>query len=288
MEKIMKVLIINGSPRINGNTQVAIEEMKKVFAEENVEVEELRHLFHLHLWFGVMGCHYHFDEYEIECVKEAARVGDLIIAQIEKQIKAGKIKTETDVALLIERECRAHGCERTGFDTLAAGPERSFAIHAFPGYTAGAWPAKGLSILDFGVVYKGYTSDTTLTVAKGKLSAEQKKLLDLVQKAYNECLELYKKDVPVKAAAAKADEVFAKARRSMPHGLGHGIGLQIHEAPFVRQRADSECLFKPGMIVTLEPGLYDPDLGGVRLENDVLITETGNQVLTRSKILVIE
>ncbi|MBR5966294.1 MAG: aminopeptidase P family protein [Treponema sp.] len=228
------------------------------------------------------------DEYEIECVKEAARVGDLIIAQIEKQIKAGKIKTETDVALLIERECRARGCERTGFDTLAAGPERSFAIHAFPGYTAGAWPAKGLSILDFGVVYKGYTSDTTLTVAKGKLSAEQKKLLDLVQKAYNECLELYKKDVPVKAAAAKADEVFAKARRSMPHGLGHGIGLQIHEAPFVRQRADSECLFKPGMIVTLEPGLYDPDLGGVRLENDVLITESGNQVLTKSKILVVD
>lgn len=227
------------------------------------------------------------DEYEIECVQEAARVGDLIIAQIEKQIKSGKIKTETDVALLIERECRAHGCEKTGFDTLAAGPDRSFAIHAFPGYTAGAWPGKGLSILDFGVVYKGYTSDTTLTVAKGKLSPEQKKLLNLVQKAFDECLELYKKDVPVRTAAAKADEIFAKARKSMPHGLGHGIGLEIHEAPFVRQRADPECVFKPGMIVTLEPGLYDPDLGGVRLENDVLITEDGNQVLTRSKILVL-
>lgn len=228
------------------------------------------------------------DDYEIECIKEAARVGDLIIAQIEKQIKSGKIKTETDVALLIERECRAHGCERTGFDTLAAGPARSFAIHAFPGYTAGEWPGKGLSILDFGVVYKGYTSDTTLTVAKGKLSPEQKKLLDLVQKAYNECLELYKKDVPIKAAAAKADEIFSKARRAMPHGLGHGIGLEIHEAPFVRQRADPECVFKPGMIVTLEPGLYDPELGGVRLENDVLITESGNEVLTRSRIIVIE
>ena len=228
------------------------------------------------------------DEYEIECVKEAARVGDLIIAQIEKQIKSGKIKTETDVALLIERECRVHGCERTGFDTLAAGPERSFAIHAFPGYTAAAWPAKGLSILDFGVVYKGYTSDTTLTVAMGKLKPEQKELLALVQKAYAECLELYKKDVPIKAAAAKADEIFSKARRSMPHGLGHGIGLQIHEAPFVRQRADPESVFKPGMIVTLEPGLYDPELGGVRLENDVLITEDGNQVLSKSKILVID
>ena len=228
------------------------------------------------------------DEYEIECVREAARIGDLIIAQIEKQIKAGKIKTETDVALLIERECRAHGCERTGFDTLAAGPERSFAIHAFPGYTAAAWPAKGLSILDFGVVYKGYTSDTTLTVAKGKLKPEQKALLELVQKAYDECLELYKKDVPVRAAAAKADEIFAKAHRSMPHGLGHGIGLQIHEAPFVRQRAEPEQVFKPGMIVTLEPGLYDPDLGGVRLENDVLITESGNEVLSKSKIMMID
>ena len=228
------------------------------------------------------------DEYEIECTKEAARIGDLIIDQIEEKIRSGEIKTETDVALLIERECRAHGCEKTGFDTLAAGPERSFAIHAFPGYTAGAWPADGLSILDFGVVYKGYTSDTTLTVAKGKLSPEQKKLLNLVQKAFDECLELYKKDIPVKAAAAKADEIFNKARKSMPHGLGHGIGLEIHEAPFVRQRADPECVFKPGMIVTLEPGLYDPDLGGVRLENDVLITEDGNQVLTKSKILVID
>ena len=103
-----------------------------------------------------------------------------------------------------------------------------------------------------------------------------------LEQFYNEeaGLELYKKDVPIKAAAAKADEIFAKARRSMPHGLGHGIGLQIHESPFVRQRAEPEAVFKPGMIVTLEPGLYDPDLGGVRLENDVLITEDGNEVLT--------
>ena len=225
------------------------------------------------------------DEYEIECVREAARVGDLIIDQIEKEIKSGKIKTETDVALLIEKECRAHGCEKTGFDTLAAGPARSFAIHAFPGYTAGEWPGKGLSILDFGVVYKGYTSDTTLTVAQGKLSAEQEELLDLVQKAYAECLELYKKDVPIRAAAAKADEIFSKARRSMPHGLGHGIGLEIHESPFVRQRAEPESVFKPGMIVTLEPGLYDSGLGGVRLENDVLITESGNEVLSHSRVI---
>ena len=69
--------------------------------------------------------------------KEAARIGDLIIEKIEQEIKSGAIRTETDVALLIERELRLNGCERTGFDTLAAGPARSWAIHAFPGYTSG-------------------------------------------------------------------------------------------------------------------------------------------------------
>ena len=225
------------------------------------------------------------DEYEIECTREAARIGDKIIDGIEQRIRKGKIKTEADVALFIESECRKYGCERTGFDTLAAGPSRSFAIHCFPNYTAGEWPGEGLSILDFGVVYKGYTSDTTLTVAKGKLSKEQENLLTLVEKAAKEGLKYYKKGINIRMAAAKVDDIFAKAKRSMPHGLGHGIGLQIHEYPFVRQRAEADSVFLPGMIVTLEPGLYDKDLGGVRLENDVLITEEGNEVITNSRII---
>lgn len=225
------------------------------------------------------------DEYEIECTREAARIGDKIINGIEQRIRKGKIKTETDVALFIESECRKYGCERTGFDTLAAGPSRSFAIHCFPNYTAGEWPGEGLSILDFGVVYKGYTSDTTLTVAKGKLSKEQENLLTLVEKAAKEGLKYYKKGINIRMAAAKVDDIFAKAKRSMPHGLGHGIGLQIHEYPFVRQRAEADSVFLPGMIVTLEPGLYDKNLGGVRLENDVLITEEGNEVITNSRII---
>ena len=143
------------------------------------------------------------DEYEIECSKEAARVGDIIIDEIDVEIRDGRIKTETDVALLIERMLRENGCQRTGFDTLAAGPSRSFAIHAFPGYTDAAWPAQGLSILDFGVVYNGYTSDTTVTVAKGPLTSEQGKLVDLVQKAYDECLKLYTKENTVYEAAKK-------------------------------------------------------------------------------------
>lgn len=225
------------------------------------------------------------DEYEIECTKEAARIGDLIIDEIEVQIKDGRIKTEIDVALLIERKLRENGCDRTGFDTLTAGPSRSFAIHAFPGYTGAEWPAQGLSILDFGVVYKGYTSDTTVTVAKGPLTEEQTKQLELVQKAYEEGLALYLPGHKIIDAAKKVDSVFAKEKRKMPHTLGHAIGLEIHEAPRVSIRTDAEMVFKPGMILTCEPGLYDVEIGGCRLENDVLITETGHEVITNSRII---
>ena len=224
------------------------------------------------------------DEYEIECTKEAARVGDLIIEKIENGIDGGSIKTEMDVSLLIERELRLNGCERNGFDTLAAGSSRSFAIHAFPGYTSAPWPGKGLSILDFGVVFEGYTSDTTLTVVKDATD-EQKKLVELVEKAAKEALPYYKNGEKIKMAGLVADEVFKKAKREMPHTLGHGIGLEIHEFPRVSAKQTDDLVFKPGMIVTLEPGLYDSKLGGVRLENDVLITENGNEVITHSKII---
>lgn len=224
------------------------------------------------------------DEYEIACTKEAARIGDLIIDEIEELLKQDKIKTESDVALLIEKKLRENGCQRTGFDTLAAGPARSFAIHAFPGYTDGEWPAQGLSILDFGVVFEGYTSDTTLTVVKDATD-EQKKLVELVEKAAKEALPYYKNGEKIKMAGLVADEVFKKAKREMPHTLGHGIGLEIHEFPRVSAKQTDDLVFKPGMIVTLEPGLYDSKLGGVRLENDVLVTENGNEVITHSKII---
>ena len=233
----------------------------------------------------VKDCRLIKDEYEIECTKEACRVGDLILNEIEKQINEDKIKTETDVALLIEKMLRENNCQRTGFDTLAAGPSRSFAIHAFPGYTSQAWPAQGLSILDFGVVYNGYTSDMTVTVAKGTLTEEQEKQLNLVQKAYDEALPLYAPGQKIYDAAKAVEMVFAREKRKMPHTLGHAIGLEIHEYPRVSTKADSALLFKPGMILTCEPGLYDDTIGGCRLENDVLITQDGNEVLTHSRII---
>lgn len=224
------------------------------------------------------------DSYEIECTKKACLITSAMTDEFEAMLRAGKSLTETDVALFIERRLREEGCERTSFDTLAAGPGRSFAIHAFPGYTAGAWGSCGLSILDYGVCFEGYASDCTITVARGPLSKEQERILDLVQAAADECLGLYVPGGRIIDAARKADEIFSAEGRSMPHGLGHGTGLEIHEAPFINPRAGNR-VFMPGNIVTLEPGLYDARLGGCRLENDILITESGGQVLTNSRII---
>ncbi|MBO7175337.1 MAG: aminopeptidase P family protein [Spirochaetaceae bacterium] len=225
------------------------------------------------------------DQYEINCIKRASAITDNLILLLEEGVRSGTITTEMDAALLIEGECRKAGCEGTGFDTLAAGPERSFGIHCFPPYTAGAFPATGLSILDFGVVVEGYTSDVTLTFAKGPLSPEQEKQLELVQQAYNAALEKYKNGLPIKDAAQIVDDIFAQAGRTMPHSLGHGYGLEAHEWPTVRTTQPPEALFRPGMVVTLEPGLYDTSLGGCRLENDILITPEGNEVLTKARII---
>ena len=224
------------------------------------------------------------DEYEINCTRKACSITDTMTEFIIKHLMDGTLKTESDVALYAEKALRENDCERTSFDTLAAGPQRSFAIHAFPGYTNGCWGTEGLSILDYGVCYEGYASDCTITIARGNLSAQQNQLLDLVQKAADECLKLYTPEHCIREAVQKADDIFAEAGRFMPHGLGHGTGLEIHEAPFVSKRTNTQTKFIPGNIITLEPGLYDANLGGVRLENDVLITPQGNEVLTHSKI----
>lgn len=227
------------------------------------------------------------DIYEIACTRKACAITSHLTDMIEGKLKKGSIQTESDVALFIEKELRSLGCERTGFDTLAAGPSRSFAIHAFPGYTAATWGGQGLSILDYGVVFNGYTSDATITVARGPLSATQKKIINAVQEAAETCVPLYQAGKTILAAAAKADSLFSKTKRSMPHGLGHGIGLEIHEAPFVSMRADETETFKPGMIITCEPGLYDENAGGCRLENDVLVCDKGNILLTNSRIIAL-
>ncbi|MDR0399463.1 MAG: Xaa-Pro peptidase family protein [Treponema sp.] len=224
------------------------------------------------------------DEEEILIYRKAADITNEIIGLLEKNVLAGRIRTEADAALFIESAARKRGCDGTGFTTLAAGPERSFGIHAFPSYTAGPFGGKGLSILDFGVKYAGYTTDVTLTFVRDP-SAAQEKLAGLVEKAYKLALSLVAAGTGAREIARAVDALFKKSKKSMPHGLGHGIGLEEHEAPAIRSRGDNAWVLSPGMIFTLEPGLYDPIHGGCRLENDILLTDSGAEVLTNAKII---
>jgi len=225
------------------------------------------------------------DEDEIKIYYKVSALTDEIINLLEKQICSGKLKTEADVALFIDSEGRKRGCEGTGFETLAAGPARSFGIHAFPAYTGEDFGGSGLSILDFGLKYAGYTSDVTLTFAGEPLSKPQEKMLALTEKAYKLALSMVKNGESARNIGIAVDTYFGRYKKSMPHTLGHGIGLEAHEAPSLRSRSDNQWILEPGMIITLEPGLYDRVHGGCRMENDILITETGAKVLTDSRII---
>jgi Xaa-Pro dipeptidase len=224
------------------------------------------------------------DPNELEIYGRAAAITNALIDEVEAGVRSGRILTELDAALLIERSCREAGCEGLGFETLAAGPSRSWGIHAFPPYGAGPFAAEGLSILDFGLRLEGYSTDVTMSFARGSLGSEGERMVALVERAHAEAIAMIAPGRRCREVALRADAIFAEAGFAMPHGLGHGIGLDAHEAPLLRSREDCEDVLSPGNIVTIEPGLYDPKLGGARLEDDVLVTETGCEVLTKSRI----
>ena len=230
------------------------------------------------------------DGEEIAVIRKAANITNELIDMLEKNVRSEKIKTEADAALFIETEARKAGCEGTSFGTLAAGPDRSFAIHAFPNWTNAPFGTKGLSILDFGVKLNGYCTDVTLTFARD-LDPKQETLVNLVEKAAKLAVPMSRNGTKTRDIASAVDALFSKSKKKMPHGLGHGIGLQEHEYPVIRNSSENEWVLESGMIFTIEPGLYDPVLGGCRLENDILITDTssashpGYEVLTTAHII---
>jgi Xaa-Pro dipeptidase len=229
------------------------------------------------------------DASEIAALRKAAEITNTIIEKVEKLIAApggADQLRELDIAQFLEREALSLGAEGMGFETLAAGPARSWAIHPFPVFSSAPFAAPGLSILDFGVKVDGYSSDVTITVARGALSETQERMIELVTEAYATAVQAAKPRASTRAPAKAVDDLFDASGWKMPHALGHGIGLDVHEAPLVRnQDENKDPTLLPGMIFTIEPGLYHPAHGGVRWENDVLMTETEAHVLTKAKII---
>lgn len=215
---------------------------------------------------------------EIEKIKKAVEITDAAFAHILGIIKPGV--TEREIALELEFFQKRMGGEKNAFDFIVASGQRSSLPH---GVASDKVIEKGDFVtLDFGVFYQGYCSDLTRTVVVGEPDEKQKEIYGLVLKAQLAVIERVKAGMSCKEVDEIARGIIGEAgyRENFGHGLGHGIGLEIHEAP--RVSFTSETILQPGMVVTNEPGIYIPGWGGVRIEDDLLITEEGCEVLNKA------
>lgn len=221
---------------------------------------------------------------EIAHIRKAAELADQGFEHILPFIKPGV--REIEVALELEFFLRKNGSEGLAFGTTVASGERSAMPHG--GASERKIRLGDLVTLDFGCVMSGYCSDMTRTVAVGKVSAE-------LQSIYQAVLEAQTLALGAVAPGKKGQELDALARDCInrrgygeffTHGLGHGVGLFIHEAPGLSQT--SEDVLEAGNMVTIEPGVYIPNVGGCRIEDLVLVNEQGHEVLSKSPKHLIE
>ena len=220
------------------------------------------------------------DASEIAALRESASRLSSVAETVFPAVRAGT--AERDVAGVLERALRDAGYERPAFDTIvASGPNA-----ALPHYRAGGRILEqgDLVVLDFGGVLDGYCSDLTRTVAVGSPSAEARRLHAAVYAAQEAAIAAVRSGVETTSVDAAARRVLQEQGLgdAFGHGTGHGLGLDIHEEPRItRRRTDVPSIpLEPGMVFTVEPGAYLPGFGGVRIEDDVLVTETGCDVLT--------
>lgn len=225
------------------------------------------------------------DVAEIACIKKACEIADRAFEKILDFIKPNI--SEVEVAAELEYFMRKFGSERAAFDTIVASGWRGSLPHGIA--TDKKICAGELVTIDFGAVYNGYCSDITRTVAVGKISSEQKKIYNAVLSAQIYGLEVITAGVGGKDIDAAVRKVFEDAGygKNFVHGLGHGVGLEIHEEPRLSKRSKTESLL-PNMIVTDEPGLYFENFCGVRIEDTVLVTRGSAEPLTHSPKNLIE
>ena len=215
------------------------------------------------------------DEDELEAIRRSARILNDAFEQLAREDVVGR--TEADVAWWMERAIREQGAEALSFPLIVASGPNAARPHHHPG---GRTIGRGETVVvDAGAQLDGYCSDCTRTFATGPLSEE-------LQRAYAVCLAAQEASLSEVRAGAGARALDAIARREIEeagiaevqHGLGHGVGLEIHELP--RLAATSDATLAPGNVVTVEPGVYLPEAGGVRIEDLVVVTENGAEVLT--------
>ena len=216
------------------------------------------------------------DADEILRLRQVVELGASLFRVARQKIQPGV--TELEVAAAMEYEARCAGAEGMSFPTILASGTRSAIVH---GRASGARiPRSGFVVCDFGVILAGYCSDRTRTVHVGRPSREARQLYAAVLEAQQAAISAVRPGVRAAEVDGAARGVLRKRKldRYFTHSTGHGLGLEIHEAP--RLAAGQTLKLEPGMVMTIEPGAYDPGKWGVRIEDVVLVTSSGCEVLT--------
>ena len=216
------------------------------------------------------------DESEIAKIKSAIAISIKALTQLLPHIKAGI--PESELAGMLDFQIRKLGA-RNSFETIVAfGPNGSRPHHQ-PGKRK--LKKKDAVLIDFGARYNGYCSDITRCFVIGGMTTFFKKVYDVVEQAQAAAIKIIKPGVKITQIDTAARQVIDTA--GLPvygHGTGHGFGLEIHEDPFLKP--DGKGKLKPGQVITIEPGIYIPGRLGIRIEDDILVTETGHKILTRN------
>lgn len=216
---------------------------------------------------------------EVEKIKEAQKITELAFLHILDFIKSGK--TEKEVQLELDFFMLRNGADALSFETIAVSGVNSSMPHGVP---SGKIIENGDFItMDFGAVVDGYHSDMTRTVAVGSVTDEQRKIYATVLSAQKNSLAVIRSGISCFDADKAARDVIADAGFAdfFGHGTGHGVGIEIHEQP--RLSPNSSAILQAGNIVTVEPGIYIPKKFGVRIEDMVLVTESGCENLTKAE-----
>ena len=216
------------------------------------------------------------DSSEIKYIRKAAHIASRSLMSIVEEIKPGV--SEKDVALILESKMADSGGEGLSFETIVASGRNSALPHAKPGFHK--IKEGDFVVIDYGTLYNGYHSDETRTLAVGKIAEKQKKIYNIVKDAHDRALEAVKAGVSCREIDRIAREWIEKAGfgQYFSHGTGHGVGLEVHEAPVISTKSE-DCL-EAGMVITVEPGIYIPGLWGVRIEDMVLVEKDGCDVLS--------
>ena len=216
---------------------------------------------------------------ELRCICEAQRIADRAFTRVMSSIKRGM--TEKQVAAAVNYCLLDEGSEGMAFPVMAASGENSAHAHIAP--TDRKLERGDFLVLDFGAVYGGYCSDMTRTLAVGTPTAEMEEVYTAVASAQNDALRAMAAGRGSKLADSVARSTLGAwggLDRYFTHGLGHGVGLEVHEAPFISQ--SSRSVLRAGMVVTAEPGVYVTGRFGVRIEDMALVTEDGARVISHS------